>query len=143
MSSLNADAERIRAMGMFDLQDTLPGLLSALADFFTRHRVAAPVGVTWRQDPSRGWQAEIELTAADYLRIVEGYPMPTAVRTAGDQLHLETELRAARLVAHLPLAASQAHISGGALVVGLSGASASTPSPAPGARAVFGQRGAT
>lgn len=143
MSSPNADAERIRAIGMFDLQDTLPGLLSALADFFTRHRIAAPVGVSWRQDPSRGWQAEIELTTADYLRIVDGYPMPTAVRAAGDQLHLETELRAARLVAHLPLGALQAHVSGGALVLGLSTAQASASAAAPGARAVFGQRGAT
>jgi hypothetical protein len=142
MPNPSEDAERIRAIGLFDLQDTLPGLLHALADFFTRHRVAAPVEVSWRRDPSRGWQAEIELTAADYLRVVEGYPMPTTARPSGEQLRLETELRAARLIAHLPLAEAQAHVSGGALVLSLATSPSPTPS-APGARAVFGQRGAT
>ena len=139
----NDDAEHIRAIGMFDLQDTLPGLLSALADFFTRHRIPTPVGVTWRQDPSRGWQAEIELTAPDYLRVVEGYPMPTAVSAASDHLRLETELRAARLVTHLPIGQAKGQVSGGALVLSLASAPAPSAATAPGARAVFGQRGAT
>jgi hypothetical protein len=142
MPTPTEDAERIRAIGLFDLQETLPGLLQALADFFTRHRVAAPVDVSWRRDPSRGWQAEIELSAADYLRVVEGYPMPTSVSATTEHLRLETELRAARLIAHLPFSAAQGHISGGALVLALAPAPSPTAS-APGARAVFGQRGAS
>lgn len=104
MSSAHDAAARIRAIGLFDLQPTLPGLLGAIAAFCETHAIRAPRDVRWTEDRSRGFLAQLELEPADFFRVAAGYPMPVRLTlTAAGQLQLETDLRAGVLrttVAH-------------------------------------------
>jgi hypothetical protein len=96
--------ERLRALGLFDLQPQLAGLLREVADFLQRHNVSTPLRFEHRHDPSRGWVADIELAPADFQRVFHDWPMP--VKAWHDQegrLHLEAELRAGRLRCVVPI----------------------------------------
>lgn len=111
------DHDRIRAVGLFDLHEDLSGLLRAVADFFETHGVRSPVSFGQRFDPSRGWLADIALTPADFLRILQGYPMPVRITPGEGSLALETDLRAGVLRCTLPLHKLQAHVTDGGLLL--------------------------
>lgn len=112
--------ERLRALGLFDLQQHLAGLLREVADFLQRHHVATPLRFEHRHDPSRGWVAEIELTPADFQRVFQDWPMP--VKAWHDQegrLHLEAELRAGRLRCVIPVNEVEARMTPNGVIIPL------------------------
>jgi hypothetical protein len=96
MSDPQAIAEKLKSIGLFDLQPTLPGLLKAIAEYLERHRVSQPEDVSWRHDSSRGWQARIRLSPTDFLAVMAQHVMPVRLKPFGDgaSVELETDLRA-------------------------------------------------
>jgi hypothetical protein len=113
-------ADAMRDVGLFELHDSLASLLREVAVFLEKHRIAEVVDFSQRHEPSRGWQAELELHPADFLRVLSGYPMPIQItpQARGGALLLQTDLRAATVSATLPLNAVEAYIQDGALVIG-------------------------
>lgn len=105
MTNPQTIAEKLRNIGLFDLQPTLPGLLEAVADYFKRHAVTQPEDFTWRHDPSRGWVARIRLSPADFLRVMAEHVMPVRLKPGADgaSIELETDLRAGVVCAVVPL----------------------------------------
>lgn len=105
MSNPSAIAEKLRNMGLFDLQPTLPGLLEAIADYLKRHSVTQPQDVSWRHDAGRGWVARIRLSPADFLRVMAEHVMPVRLKPGADgaSVELETDLRAGVICTNLPL----------------------------------------
>lgn len=95
MSTQQTDAERMREVGLFDLPQTLPELLKAVADFFERHDITEPETFQYTKVPNRGWAAQLHLTPRDYLRVTHGYPLaPVSTLSESGSLLLTTELRA-------------------------------------------------
>jgi len=93
------DPDRMRAVGLFDLNDSFPALLAACAEFFERHNIAEPVAFRPHHHESRGWQAEIELDWSTFCRVLDGYPLGADLSVEGQQLVARATLRAGVLIA--------------------------------------------
>ncbi|HMV65937.1 MAG TPA: hypothetical protein PKA64_03725 [Myxococcota bacterium] len=112
--------ERLRALGLFDLQPQLAGLLREVAEFLQRHQIQHPLRFEHRHDPSRGWVADLELSSADFQRVFHDWPMPIkAYHDQEGRLHLEAELRAGRLRCVVPIHEVEARMSPHGVVIPL------------------------
>lgn len=127
MSDPRPAHERIRAVGLFDLQPTLAGLLKAVAAFCEQHRVE-PTAFAQRHDAARGWQADIDVSTSDFFRIFADYPVPAQMEPAGTDLLLHADLRAGRVHTRLPLTGLYAQVLSDGLVL-RTGGPAETPAP--------------
>lgn len=121
MSTPKTDAERMRAVGLFDLHGDLTGMLRAVADFFEQHGIDRPLSLAQHFDTQRGWVADIELTPTQFLAVLADYPMPVSLEPAagedGTVLAMTCPLRAATLRATLPLTSAAAHVTAAGLLL--------------------------
>jgi hypothetical protein len=112
----------MRAVGLFDLQPTLAGLLAEVSSFLARNRIDDPVAITWARDPSRGWTADIELDVSDMTRVFVDWPVPVSLAAEPSEggagvLVLRTEARCARISARLSLGAAHAVLTAGGVAL--------------------------
>lgn len=92
--------ERLRAIGLFDLQPTLAGLLEATVVFLRTHRIDAPEHFEPQQDAQRGWKAHIELTWDDFCRVLRDYPLDVRWKATDEGVvEVQADLRAGLLSA--------------------------------------------
>jgi hypothetical protein len=122
MSQAMDEAAAIRAVGLFDLHESLSGLLKAVSAFLDQHRIASPVAYAHRHSGARGWQADLELTPADFLRVLRDYPMPVRIELRPDlegALRLHTDLRAGTLSTTVAISALVGQVRAEGLVLRL------------------------
>ncbi len=109
MTAAHETAEKIRRIGLFDIPDSLAGLLAATAKFLEQHQLKDVGGFEPRFEPNRGWRAVLDLRPGDFLRVTDGYPVPLALTVDPDgdgaTLRLTATLRASDLRTSIPLEA--------------------------------------
>lgn len=129
MTDTPSDAERMQRVGLFNTHETLAGLLREVAAFLDQHGIASPHRFEHHRHANRGWQVELALAPADFLRILTDYPMPIRfdlVQEEADaprRVRLETDVRAGRLSTVIPLHQLAGRITSEGLLLALGGKS--------------------
>lgn len=100
MSNANNSIDQVRDFGLYELQSSLPGLLSEVVRFFEKHQIDKPLAFR-PVEGARGWMAEIDLSWSDLCRILDGFPIAAGWRIEQmegiDTLIVELELRCGRI----------------------------------------------
>lgn len=122
MTERTSPGQRMREIGLFDLQTTLPGLLQEVILFLQKHGLDSPRSFEPRET-TRGWRAFIELEWADFCRVLDQYPLDGdwVLTQDGEEtlLQVSVELRAAVLTTTIPKRMLSARVRHGGLMLAL------------------------